>query len=43
MTKLEKVATMHSCNFIGGMLFVSLQEQNIAHPDTVRNKKYLDF
>ena len=30
MTKLEKVATMHNCNFMGGgglVLFVPLQEQ----------------
>ena len=28
MTKLEKVATMHNCNFMGGLvLFVPLQEQ----------------
>ena len=29
MTKLEKVATMHNCNFMGGgvVLFVSLHEK----------------
>ena len=31
MTKLEKVATMHNCNFMGGgvglVLFVPLHEQ----------------
>ena len=28
MTKLEKVATMHNCNFMGGLvLVVPLQEQ----------------
>ena len=37
MTKLEKVATSHNCNFMGGLVFsVPLQEQFAENA----NKRY---
>ena len=37
MTKLEKVATMHNCNFMGGLCFLYLCKNNLKEK---ANKSY---
>ena len=42
MTKLEKVATMHNCNFIGGWCFLArlheVQKSDCSHPGRTRSR-----
>ena len=37
MTKLEKVATMHNCNFMGGWCFLHLCKNNLQKTLTKAN------